>query len=191
MSIVIAIHIGEEIIIGADSLARVRNESGEEKTLQNYKKVVKLNPQLAIAITGATLDSTLHIFKNYFVSVTDKTDFDTVFNFIYKQINSTKFIVNQDEEYRVTIFGYNLKGPKIVSIAIRSGHNVEIDESHTNLYISGEAEPVALAESLLSGSSIGVLSDQVSGVITATIDKCILEYPHVLSSPVNIFKLQR
>jgi hypothetical protein len=189
MSLVIAILNGNEIIIGADSLIWIKDESGKKQRGQYLNKVVKINQQLAVAITGATLDITLQIFKNYLTDLAHIIHFDTAFEILTQKINNPAFMVNHNEQYRVSVFGYNGKNPKIKSIALHAGYITDIDEAHTNLYFSGESKSVALAETLLAGSIIGSSADQISSVITAAITNCIMHYPDILSEPINIYVL--
>lgn len=190
MSLVVAIENENEIIIGTDSLILIKKD-GKKQRGKSLKKVIKINQHLAIAITGTTLEVTLQIFEQYVADLLNTTDVDIAFETLCQKIKSTTFRENNDEQYRVTVFGYTGNKPKIKSIAVQAGYITDTDETYTNLYFSGEHDPVTLAEALLAGKVIGSSFSEVAYIITDTIATCIRKYPKVLCVPINIFKIQK
>lgn len=189
MSLIIAIENDNEILIGSDSLILIKDKDGEIRG-QSLTKVTKINQHLSIAITGTTLNVTLHIFEKYFAELSNITHFDTAFETLCQKIHDTTFVINTNEQYRVSVFGFNGDNPKIKSIEIHAGKITATDETDTNLYFCGEDEPVNLAENLLAGKTIGSTSEQITFAITDTITTCITKYPNVLSEPIHIIKIQ-
>jgi hypothetical protein len=191
VSIVIAIHNGESIIIGADSLTRIRDNSGIETIGQDLEKVKQINQQLAIASTGAMKEDTQQFFRTSIYSFRNITDFDAAFNFLFQQISKTSFKIYSDELYRISLFGYNGNSPTIKSLVVQPGHDAVRDETLTNVYFSGEEEPVALANAMLDRRIIEPSPEQIRRIITSTIEQCIISYPHVIGGPVNTFILKK
>ncbi len=75
MSLVVAAHNSQEIVITSDSLS-TSTKTGPRAADRSIQKVRQANPRLAFAITGSYLSDKLSFIANYLSATASETELD-------------------------------------------------------------------------------------------------------------------
>jgi len=189
MSLVVAAHNANEIVFAWDSLSR-STKTGVSAPDSSVEKVRRVNPRLAYMITGAYASDKLQFLSDYARSVRSTTALDPAFWSLYR-LAGNRMTVYPPEGFRLGVAGFNDGVPGFKCITVVYGHEIVAQGSTDNYYVSGEREPVELAESRITASAIlrQPSTDKIRRTLSTIVQECIDTYPQTLGGPVQTLVL--
>lgn len=189
MSIVIAAHNDNEIVMAFDDLSR-STRTGSYEPDSTIEKVKLIHPKLAYMMTGHFMSDKLQFIKDYVCSVQSTTELDTAFWALYRMAQK-RMVAHSSEGFRLGLAGFNAGVPGFKCITVRYGHDMVAEGATANYYASGETDPVILSESRMKASSIiqKPLTDEITNILSGIVKECINTYPTTLGEPVNTLVL--
>src|SRR5258708_3831837 len=152
MSLVIAAHNNNEIVIAFDSLSR-STKTGSRKPDSAIEKVKQINPKLAYMMTGGFMSDKLQFIKDYAYRSQSTPELDTAFWSLYDMAKRL-MVVRPSDGFRIGLAGFNAGVPGFKCITVEHGHEIVPEGATLNHYASGERDPVVLAEERIKASSI-------------------------------------
>ncbi len=176
MSLVVAAHNNNEIVIAFDNLS-ISTKTGSRKPDSTIEKVKQINPKLAYMMTGGFMSDKLQFMKEYVNSTQPTAELDTAFWSLYNMAKRL-MVVRPSDGFRLGLAGFNGGIPGFKCITVRHGYDIVPEGATTNYYVSGERDPVVLSEERIKASSI-----------SSIVKECIDTYPARLGDPVNTLVL--
>jgi hypothetical protein len=189
MSLVIAAHNDNEIVIAFDSLSR-STRTGLRQPDSTIEKVKQIHPKLAYMMTGGYVSDKLQFLKDYTNSTQSTTELDTAFWSLYNMAKR-RMVIRPLDGFRLGLAGFNAGVPAFKCIAVRHGYDIVPEGSTDNYYLSGERDPVVLSEERIKAS--GILrkppTDEITDILSSIVRECIDTYPATLGHPVETLVL--
>ncbi len=173
MSLVIAAHNNNEIVIAFDSLSR-STKTGSRQPDSTVEKVKQINPKLAYMMTGGFMSDKLQFIKDYASSAQSTTELDTAFWSLYRMAKRL-MVVHPSDGFRIGLAGFNAGIPGFKCITVRHGYEIVPEGATISYYVSGERDPVVLSEKRLKASSIlqKPPTDEITNVLSSIVKECI------------------
>lgn len=189
MSLIVAAHNQQHIVIGTESLNTITRDGKPFVPDKNeVQKVVEVNPRLALMITGTYMSDKLPFIRAYKRAVGDITDLDMAFRTLF-DMGQKSMTIHPTEGFMIGLAGYGSTGPsfRLITQAYGDGMGYVEDYPFTH-YLSGEKAAVQHAESLLKSSSIDAQSptEEIEKKIREILEACITAHPEKLGGPVGI-----
>ncbi len=179
MSLVIAAHNDNEIVIAFDSLSR-STRTGLRQPDSTIEKVKQIHPKLAYMMTGGYVSDKLQFLKDYTNSTQSTTELDTAFWSLYNMAKR-RMVIRPLDGFRLGLAGFNAGVPAFKCIAVRHGYDIVPE------YLSGERDTVVLSEERIKAS--GILrkppTDEITDILSSIVRECIDTYPATLGHPVE------
>jgi hypothetical protein len=190
MSLVVAAHNDRDIVIGSESLSTT-TKTGARQADYTVEKVVRLNQRLALMITGRYVSDKFQFIANYQRSVSTTLDLDEAFQVLFEQAGSA-MTIHPGEGFGIGLAGYHDDKPGFKLITQEHGKGMGYVKDYPfSYFLSGDQQPVQLAESLITSSVIpsGAPTDEIEATIRRIIGTCIERYPATLGGQVNVLML--
>jgi|SRR5579864_5944714 len=189
MSLVIAAHNNNEIVIAFDNLS-ISTKTGSRKPDSTVEKVELINPKLAYMMTGGFMSDKLQFIKDYAHSTQPTTELDTAFWSLYDMAKRL-MVVRPSDGFRLGLAGFNASIPGFKCITVRHGYEIVPEGATDNYYVSGERDPVVLSEERIKASIIlqKPPADEITNILSRIVKECIDTYPARLGHPVNTLVL--
>jgi hypothetical protein len=187
MSIVVAAHNGQEIVVASDSLS-TSDKTGTKTTDDSIQKMRHVNSRLVFAVTGSYMSDKLPFFDRFVSVVASETELDTVLDKLFDTTVQT-MRVHAAEGFRMSLIGFNGDTPGFRCVDVAKGRDFQaLGEPRRNYWVSGEHDP---AEHCLRAFEQGAVTSMTSvAEIEATlrdlVAECIERYPQTLGLPVNV-----
>lgn len=193
MSLVVAVHNQEDIVIAWDGPSRYR-DPGTGRLItppSEFDKVMPINESLALMITGTYASTKLPILIGLVEGASRVAEIDNVFDSLYNAANIMQ--LGPGEGFRIGLAGYH-RGTPTYRLVIRIhgdpnlGYVKDYPFPH---YLSGDDAPVEAAESELQGwSNPSELSaSEICSRLEGLVSDCISRFP-VLLPPPRLLTLQ-
>src|SRR5579863_2595083 len=119
MSLVIAAHNHNEIVIAFDGLSR-STRTGSYEPDSTIEKVGQINPKLAYIMTGRFMSDKLQFIKDYVGRTQSTTQLDTAFWSLY-HMAERRMVIHPPEGFRLGLAGFNAGVPGFKCITVRYG----------------------------------------------------------------------
>lgn len=190
MSLVVAAHHERYIVIGSESLSTT-TQTGARQADYTIEKVVRLNEQLALMITGTYASDKFAFIADYKQSVSSILDLDDAFQ-ILSELAGSSMTIHPGEGFGIGLAGYHNAKPGFKLITQAYGEGMGYIKAYPlNYYLSGDPQPVQFAERLINESRIpaGVPAAEIEATIRQIIAASIDRYPATLGGAVNIMTL--
>lgn len=189
MSLVIAAHNNDEIVIASDGLSR-STRTGSREPDNTIEKVKQINPQLAYMMTGGFMSDKLQFIEDYARSAQSTSELDTAFWSLH-HMATRLMVVHPSEGFRIGLAGFNTGIPGFKCITVRYGYEIVPEGANVNYYIIGELDPVVLSEERIKASNIlkKPPTDEITNILSRIVKECIDTYPATLGDPVNTLVL--
>lgn len=189
MSLVIAAHNDNEIVIAFDSLSR-STRTGVRQADSIVEKVKQIHPTLAYMMTGGYMSDKLQFLKDYTNGTQSTTELDTAFWSLYNMAKQ-RMVIRPSDGFRLGLAGFNAGVPSFKCITVRYGYEILPEGASLNYYASGETDPVVLSEERIKAS--GILrkppTDEITAILSSIVSECIDTYPATLGHPVETLVL--
>jgi hypothetical protein len=191
MSLVIAAHNNNEIVIAFDSLSR-STRTGSREPDSTIEKVKQINPTLAYMMTGSFMNDKLQFIKDFADQTQSPMELDTAFWSLHNM--ATRLMaVYPPEGFRLGLAGFNASIPGFKCMTVEYGREIIPLGVPHNYYLSGEADPVILSEKRLKENLISRKppTDEITDILSSIVKECIDTYPATLGDPVSTLVLSR
>lgn len=184
MSLVVAAHNRDKIVIAFDDLSR-STKTGSFEPDSSVEKVKRINSKLAYMMTGGFMSDKLQFIKDYAQQTRSTTQLDTAFWSLFNLAKS-KMVVYPSEGFRLGLAGFNGAIPGFKCITVVYGQEIVPEGANVNYYISGEDNPAILSEERIKTSDIlkKPSADQIAHILKQIVQDCIAAYPETLGEPV-------
>jgi hypothetical protein len=191
MSLVIAAHNNNTIVIASDGLSR-STRTGSRESDNTIEKVKRINLKLAYMMTGTYMSDKLQFIKEYARSIRPNTELDAAFWSLYHTAQR-RMVVHPLEGFRLGLAGFNAGIPGFKCITVRHGYDIVPEGATVNYYLSGDTEPVTLSEDRINASSIPQKpsTEEMTSILSRIVKECIDTYPATLGEPVSTVVLSR
>lgn len=194
MSLIIAAHNNDDIVIGTESLSTF-TQDGKPFTPEKYEvlKVTEINSSLALMITGAYASDKLQFIRNFKQAANNVIDLDGAFTRLFDMAQNS-MTIHRGEGFRIGLAGFTNSGPGFRLIIQVYGEEMGYVEDYPfNYYLSGVENAVDHAQRLVKASDIPMRPSTATleTRIREIIGTCIVDYPQTLGSPVTITTLSK
>ena len=189
MSLVVAAHNNNEIVIAFDNLS-ISTRTGSRKPDSTVEKVKQIHPKLAYMMTGSFMSDKFQFMKEYVNSTQPTAELDPAFWSLYRMAKRL-MVVRPSDEFRLGLAGFNAGIPSFKCITVRHGYDIVPEGATDNYYVSGERDPVVLSEERITASSIlqKPSTNEITNILSRIVKECIDTYPATLGDPVSTLVL--
>ena len=153
--------------------------------------MVRLNERLALTITGTYASDKLDFIRDYGQAVSSTRDLDDAFGALLDRATRV-MIFRPGEGFGIGLAGYQSGRPGFRLVTGEYGQGVGyIKDYPLTYFLSGDPQPVQLAEALIKESSVTAQppTADIEAAIRQIIGECIGKYPTTLGGQVNILTL--
>lgn len=195
MSLVVAAHNRSDIVVGSESLSTYTTRAGQPFVPdEEVRKVHRVNPHLALMITGGYASDKIQFVRDYEQAVRDVTDLEPAFQELFRRTRRS-MTIHPRECFQIGLAGYAAREPTFRLVTRQYGDpNVGYIETYPfNYYLSGHKESVELAEQRLSENDITAQpkAAEIERVIREILAECIRKYPETLGGSIEVLVLSK
>ncbi|MEC3976217.1 hypothetical protein [Amycolatopsis sp. H20-H5] len=190
MSIVVAVHNGQEIIVASDSLS-TSDKTGTKTADDSIQKVRQVNSRLVFAVTGHFVSDKLSFFDHFISVVASETELDAALNRLFDMTVQT-MRVHATEGFRMSLIGFNGDTPGFRCVDVAKGKDFQaLSETRRNYWVSGEHDPAEHCLRVLEQGAVTSTSSvtEIETTLRNLVTDCITRYPQTLGLPVNVVVL--
>lgn len=193
MSLIVAVHNEVDIVVTWDKQSRYSPVPGHAfaPPVEGVEKVTKVNGQLALMVAGS-YNSDKRTFLDDFRKQHAPSSLDAAFKALLT-LGSRMVLRSNERGMMIGLAGYSASQPTFRFVVREYG---DPDMSYVldfprNYYLSGEAEPVKVAEARIQAEGLDapLPTGEIETRLRSVVGDCIEQYPTVLSGPVEMLTL--
>lgn len=173
MTLIVTVHNGKDIVVGADSLTTVKQD-GIEKPDEEHEKILLLNEKTAILVAGYVTAKTLAFLEGFVHASGHVQDANQVRDNLLVGMNSR--LLDPRENWKFVITGFHGENPVIHRIMFKAQTGLKSGTAAGNYYVDGFPLPSRRAEELLKLTEPSLKAGKLKMAVKTIVDTCIDEF---------------
>jgi hypothetical protein len=193
MSLIVAVHNASDIVIAWDKQSHYSQAGRAFAPESEVEKVSKVHDQLALMVTGSYNSDKLTLFAD-FKRRQGQASLEEAFAALY-ELGNQMVLRSNERGLMIGLAGYIAGRPtfRFVQRAYGDPDLSYVADYPINYYLSGEADPVKIAEARLKSDALTVPRPtvEITNKLKDIVADCIEQYPAVLGGPVETLTLAK